>query len=99
MKRLLTAIFTILSILAFGQNSTFYRKYNLYGMQGGLGVVETPEGGFVGVGQHEGNGSAGDCDVYVYKVDPCGNLEWMKLIGTSSQEGGKQSTAKQMATT
>lgn len=64
-------------------------------MQGGLGIVEMPDGGFVGIGQHEGNGSAGDCDVYVYKVDECGNLDWMKLIGTSRQEGGRNVILRQ----
>ena len=88
-KVLLMFILIFLNCSAFSQTSTYYRRYNIPGMQGGLGIVETDDGGFVGIGQHEGNGSSGDCDIYAYKVDACGNLQWMKLIGTASQEGGK----------
>lgn len=78
--------------ISLGQNEfdgTFIRKYNMSGMQGGLDLAVTTNGGFVATGQHEGNGAAGDCDVYVYRVDECGNRLWMKLIGTGGQEGGK----------
>lgn len=70
-------------------DGTFIRKYNLPGMHGGLDLAVTPDGGFVATGQHEGNGAAGDCDVYVYRVDECGNRLWLRLIGTGGQEGGK----------
>ena len=73
----------------FSQDNTFYRKYNFGGMQGALQLAVTNDGGFVATGQHEGNGSAGDCDVYVYKLDVCGNIEWFHLFGTSQQEGGR----------
>ncbi len=82
-------IFSLFTICASAQVNTFYRKYNLSGMQGSLGLISLPDGGFVGTGQHEGNGSAGDCDVYVYRVDACGALVWMRLIGTPAIEGGK----------
>jgi hypothetical protein len=71
------------------QDNTFFRKYNLGGMQGGLQLAVTSDGGFIATGQHEGNGGNGDCDIYVYRVDLCGNIVWFKLYGTSSQEGGK----------
>jgi len=71
------------------QDNTFFRKYNLYGMQGGLQLAVTSDGGFIATGQHEGNGGNGECDIYVYRVDLCGNIVWFKLYGTSSQEGGK----------
>jgi gliding motility-associated-like protein len=58
-------------------------------MQGGLQLEATQDGGFVATGQHEGNGSAGSCDVYVYRVDACGNNLWFKLIGNGGAEGGK----------
>jgi len=75
--------------LAIGQNNTFYRKYNLSGMQGALQMEVTDDGGFIATGQHEGNGSHGDCDIYVYKLDVCGNIDWFKIYGTGAQEGGK----------
>jgi gliding motility-associated-like protein len=74
---------------SFSQQNTFFRKYNLPGMQGALQLEITDDGGFIATGQHEGNGSHGDCDIYVYKLDICGNIEWFKLYGTGGQEGGK----------
>ena len=77
------------SLIGSAQDNSFYRKYNMGGMQGGLHLEATSDGGFVATGQHEGNGSAGGCDVYVYRVDECGNIVWFKLFGTGSSEGGK----------
>jgi gliding motility-associated-like protein len=73
----------------FGQNNTFYRKYNLPGMQGALQLEVTDDGGFIATGQHEGSGSNGDCDVYAYKLDVCGNIDWFRIYGTAGQDGGK----------
>ena len=77
------------SVAIFAQDNTFYRKYNFGGMQGALQLATTLDGGFVATGQHEGNGSAGECDIYVYKLDVCGNIEWFNIYGTAAQEGGK----------
>jgi hypothetical protein len=79
----------LMDVMCYAQDNTFYRKYNLSGMQGGLQLEATQDGGFVATGQHEGNGSAGSCDVYVYRVDACGNNLWFKLIGNGGSEGGK----------
>ncbi len=73
----------------YGQNNTFYRKYNLPGMQGALQLEVTDDGGFIATGQHEGSGSNGDCDVYAYKLDVCGNIDWFRIYGTAGQDGGK----------
>ncbi len=82
-------LFSLALNLTYGQNNTFFRKYNLSGMQGALQLEITDDGGFIATGQHEGSGSHGDCDIYVYKLDVCGNIEWFKLYGTGAQEGGK----------
>lgn len=83
----------ILAVLSSkGQGSldqTFLRRYNLQDMQGGLAITTSPDGGFIATGQHQNNGSAGGCDVYVYKVDACGNREWFNLYGGEESEGGK----------
>ena len=91
MNKVITCIVILIYFLNNGvaQENTFYRKYNLPGMQGGLSMIETSDGGFVATGQHEANGSFGDCDTYVYRIDQCGNLVWMKLYGTEMQEGAK----------
>lgn len=91
----LSSAFVGLAFFSSGQSTTFYRSYNLPGMQGGLATLNMPDGGFVGTGQHEGNGSAGDCDIYVYRVDECGQIQWMKLIGTGAQEGAKHIAQRQ----
>lgn len=83
------ALACIVTLFSSAQNNTFFRKYNLSGMQGGLAIAAMPDGGFVGTGQHQDNGSAGSCDIYVYRVDVCGNLLWMKLIGGTAADGGQ----------
>ncbi len=84
------ACFILLSgMFVYGQNNTFYRKYNLPGMQGALQLEVTDDGGFIATGQHEGSGSNGDCDVYAYKLDVCGNIDWFRIYGTAGQDGGK----------
>ncbi|NBO61325.1 MAG: hypothetical protein EBU82_10195, partial [Flavobacteriia bacterium] len=90
MKTILLGLFiAVFSFLFRAQDNTFYRKYNFGGMQGALQLATTLDGGFVATGQHEGNGSAGDCDIYVYKLDVCGNIEWFNIYGTAAQEGGR----------
>ena len=90
MNKLISLLsFLIFTSLGLTQENTFYRKYNLPGMQGGLSMIETSDGGFIATGQHESNGSFGDCDTYVYRIDQCGNLVWLKLYGTEMQEGAK----------
>jgi len=89
MRSFLPVILLLIPSLLKAQNNTFYRKYNLSGMQGALQMEVTNDGGFIATGQHEGNGSHGDCDIYVYKLDVCGNIEWFKIYGTAAQEGGR----------
>lgn len=57
----------------FTQAQTFIRTYSYPDMTGGLGLSKTSDGGFVGTGQHNG-GSAGGCDIYVYRVTNCGSF-------------------------
>ncbi len=72
----------------YAQNSsTFMRTFNAPGMNGGLSLAETSDGGFVGTGQH-GTSGAGSCDIYVYKVDACGHPEWFKVYGGPGEDGG-----------
>ncbi len=89
MKYFCLITFLFLDFFIFSQNNTFYRKYNMAGMQGALQLAVTNDGGFIATGQHEGIGSHGDCDIYVYKLDVCGNIDWFKIYGEAGQEGGK----------
>jgi len=68
-KNYIFFILLCFSATVSSQNNTFYRKYNLGGMQGALQLAVTNDGGFIATGQHEGIGSHGDCDIYVYKLD------------------------------
>jgi len=75
--------------ISFAQSATsFMRTFKAAGMNGGLALVETSDGGFAGTGQHETSG-AGSCDIYVYKVDDCGNPEWFKTYGSTAEDGGR----------
>ncbi|MES2138281.1 MAG: PKD domain-containing protein [Bacteroidota bacterium] len=67
--------------------TTFMRTYKAIGMNGGLALAETSDGGFVGTGQHQSSG-AGSCDIYVYKVNSCGYPQWFKTYGGISDDGG-----------
>ena len=61
-------------------------------MQGALQIAATLDGGFAATGQHESSAQGsghGECDIYVYRLDVCGNILWFKLYGTPGQEGGK----------
>ena len=78
-----------ISFSCFSQTTnTFMRTFQAAGMNGGLSLAETNDGGFVGTGQH-GSSGAGSCDIYVYKVDGCGNPEWFKTYGGTGEDGGK----------
>src|SRR5665213_2389033 len=94
-KRLISLLFIAFLLLsgagrlAFAQTATtFMRMETAPGMNGGLSLAETTDGGFVGTGQQRA-GSAGGCDVYVFKVDACGTLQWEKLFGNGGDDGGK----------
>jgi len=93
MKKILLLFSLLVNFLSINaQNNTFYRKYNLPGMQGALQIAATLDGGFAATGQHESSAQGsghGECDIYVYRLDVCGNILWFKLYGTPSQEGGK----------
>ena len=74
---------------SFAQTSTtFMRTYSAAGMNGGLSLAETSDGGFIGTGQHQSSG-AGACDIYVYKVNSCGYPQWFKTYGGALDDGGK----------
>ncbi len=79
----------VLSVNAQQVGHTFLRRYNLPDIQTGLSLATMESGGFVATGQHFNNGSYGECDVYVYRVDDCGNRLWFNLYGTTASEGGR----------
>ena len=68
---------------------TYMLRYNLPDIQTGLAIASTADGGFIATGQHFLNGSYGECDAFVYRVDECGNQLWFNLYGTEASEGGK----------
>lgn len=68
--------------------TTFMRTFKETGMNGGLSLAETSDGGFIGTGQHEYVGTQ-SCDVYVYKVNSCGYPQWFKTYGGVGADGGK----------
>ncbi|MCH8330588.1 MAG: hypothetical protein IH946_04285 [Bacteroidetes bacterium] len=65
------------------------RTYGGSGTDRGRDVLQTPDGGFVIVG--ESGFGQGNSDVYLLKIDSVGAAEWSKAYGTSSAEYGKPS--------
>jgi PKD repeat protein len=84
---IVTVVFCIQPVLS-QVTSTFMRTFSGGGMNGGLALETTFDGGFIGTGQHESSG-AGSCDLYVYKVNDCGDPEWFKTYGSGGEDGGK----------
>ncbi|MBN4051323.1 gliding motility-associated C-terminal domain-containing protein [bacterium AH-315-M05] len=66
---------------------TFQKTFAANGMNGGLFVQKTTDGGYIVTGQHETTG-AGACDIYIFKRDNCGNIEWFKTYGGVNSDGG-----------
>lgn len=95
MKNFSFAFLILTTLMLFGltdlKSQTFARTYSFPGMNGGLSLAPTSDGGFVGTGQHEG-GPGGSCDVYAYKVSSCGSLLWYKTLGSVDSDGGRKIT-------
>lgn len=86
----LLLLLPVLHNKAIGQTATtFMRTFQATGMNGGLSLAETSDGGFIGTGQHEYTGTQ-SCDIYVYKVNGCGYPQWFKTYGGVGEDGGKQ---------
>lgn len=59
------------------------------GLNFGLSFTETADGGMIGTGQDNGVGGHGICDLYLHKIDECGETEWYKRFGGPDEDGGK----------
>lgn len=84
--------FFLLSVQAqfgFAQNSTFMRLAKVDGLNFGLSFTETSDGGMIGTGQDDGAGGHGSCDLYLHKIDECGETQWYKRYGGPHEDGGK----------
>lgn len=77
----------ILNETALLAQVTFQRTFQAAGMNGGLSLTLTTDGGYVVTGQHSSSG-AGLCDVYVYKRDACGNTDFFNTFGDTASQGG-----------
>lgn len=85
------AIFFVLLIVQadfLSAQLTFQRTFQATGMNGGLSLSLTTDGGYVVTGQH-GSSGEGLCDFYVYKRDACGNTDFFNTYGDSLSQGGK----------
>jgi len=84
----LAYLLLLLSAVEVSAQITFQRTFQAAGMNGGLSLSLTTGGGYVVTGQHQSSG-AGDCDVYVYERDACGNTVFFNTYGYVGQDGGK----------
>lgn len=53
------------------------------------GVLHTPDGGSISVGESQSSGS-GDYDIYVVKTDRCGSLEWSTTYDFGGDDIGRK---------
>ena len=85
---LIGAVILLVQPLFSQVTSTFMRTFSGGGMNGGLALETTADGGFIRTGQHRCS-RAGSCLLYVYKVNACGDPEWFKTYGSGGEDGGK----------
>lgn len=90
MKHVYLLLTLIFSQVIFAQKkiSTFQHTFKAKGMNGGLWVSNTLDSGFIVTGQHETSG-AGSCDLYIYKHNKCGAIEFYRTYGWKGTEGGR----------
>jgi len=76
-------------LMKFNSNDTleWARYIGGSGWQEGNSIVHTSDKGFVVAGGIQGTG-AGERDIFVFKVDSAGSVEWAKAIGGSGEEFG-----------
>lgn len=53
------------------------------------GIVQTPDGGFISVGESQSFGN-GDYDIYVVKVDICGAFQWSATYDIGGNDYGRR---------
>src|SRR3954470_12417354 len=66
----------------------FQKTFVAADMNGGLSMALCRDSGYVVTGQH-GSTGAGQCDVYVYKRNKCGQVVFFNTYGTFASEGGR----------
>ena len=54
----------------------------------GFDIEQTPDGGFVIVGQTNSTFSTSNIDVYIAKIDAAGNLQWTRTVGGLNDDYG-----------
>ncbi len=82
-------IVVLLFFLSTYTSAQYVRTFGYPDMTGGLGLASTVSGGFVGTGQHNG-AAGGGCDIYVYKLNSCGEMLWYRTYGSSGSDGGRK---------
>jgi hypothetical protein len=68
-------------------NIQWQRTFGRNNYDWGSSVHQTLDGGYIIVGADE-SFESGDCDVYLIKTNPNGNIQWQKTFGGSSYDWG-----------
>lgn len=77
---------TLLLPFSLPAQDTFVYTYGGSGDDIGTSITPTADGGFLIAGSSNSFSQNGDTDVYVAKLDACGQLEWEKTYGSEGEE-------------
>lgn len=79
--KLYTALFLLFTLVAGAQNSAFKRTYGGNGYTVGNSLAQTPDGGYICVGASTAYNLQGTNDVFIFKIDSTGAVQWTKNYG------------------
>ncbi|MCL4103839.1 UNVERIFIED_CONTAM: hypothetical protein GTU68_029156 [Idotea baltica] len=80
-----SALVTVIQNNSCNGTSSYNRTYGGTGNDVGLCLDQTVDGGTI-IGGYTNSFGAGGTDYYVLKLDACGNVEWDRTFGSSTDE-------------
>lgn len=88
----LPKLFILLTILRLGNGllvaqTTYVKTYGASNSDIGWGIIATPDGGFISVGNTNNFGPQ-NVNVYIIKTDAMGDTVWTQVVGGSLAENG-----------
>lgn len=84
-------IFTLVLSISFQiclLSQGWLQTYGGHDYDSAVSIVQTPDGGFITVGDSYSLPNSGTNDVYVVRLDSIGNVLWEKYFGGSSSDSG-----------
>ncbi|GIV27662.1 MAG: hypothetical protein KatS3mg027_1476 [Bacteroidia bacterium] len=92
-KKYILLVNTLLCIVVLkleAQNQgTYVKTFNFPGYTGAHSLYKTQDDGYVLTGEMRET-SSGDANMYLYKASACGNVEWFRTFGSSTNDGANE---------